>query len=123
RELIAMNTLRKIACGLALLALLLPRAVGADRASATYRVSFAATWDEKTHPHSGFPAEPRFSRLIGGVHSAQVQYWKVGRLVSPGIKLMAEEGAIEALASEVNVDINNGRALAVLSRQDSIASP
>jgi len=118
-----MNTLRKIACGLALLALLLPRAVGADRASATYRVSFAATWDEKTHPHSGFPAEPRFSRLIGGVHSAQVQYWKLGRRASPGIKLMAEEGVIEALASEVTVDIKSGRALAVLSRPVGIASP
>ena len=118
-----MNTFRKIACGLGLMALLLPRVVGADRASATYRVSFAATWDEKTHPHPQFPAQPRFSSLIGGVHSAQVQYWKVGRLASPGIKLMAEEGKIDTLAHEVNVDITNGRALAVLSRPTGIASP
>jgi hypothetical protein len=118
-----MNTFRKCACGLVLMALLLPRVVGADNANAMYSVTFTATWSGLTHPHPSFPAQPQFSRLIGGVHSAQVHYWKVGRLPSPGIKLMAEQGDIDTLASEVNVDIRNGRALAVLSRPAGLASP
>ena len=122
-----MNTIRcklqRFALGLALMVVLLPHFTLAESQSATYRVTFTATWSKKTHPHAGFPERPFFSPLIGGVHSDRAVYWKVGALASPGIKLMAEEGIPDGLASEVKADISRGRALGVLSSPVTTDSP
>jgi hypothetical protein len=122
-----MNTipskLKQFAFALTLMAVVLPHFALADSQSATYRVTFTATWSNKTHPHAGFPAHPFFSPLIGGVHSDRAVYWKVGGLASPGIKLMAEEGIPDGLASDVKADIDHGLALAVLSTPMTTDSP
>ena len=113
----------RLACGLVLMALLLPHVALADTETATYSITFTATWSNQTHPHPDFPARARFSPLIGAVHGARARYWKVGQLASPGMELMAENGIIDGLAREINADISNGLALAVLSRPAGIASP
>ena len=46
--------------------------------SATYRVVFESTWSPTTHPDTGFPGNPHFSPLIGGVHDANVSFWTSG---------------------------------------------
>jgi len=120
----AMKTkVKQLAVALALTAVVLPHLALAGNQAATYRVTFNATWSSKTHPHAGFPAHPMFSPLVGGVHSDRAVYWKVGELASPGIKLMAEEGMPDGLASELKADISRGRALGVLSSPVTTDSP
>ena len=114
---------KQFVVALALTAVALPHLARADSQTATYRVTFQATWSSKTHPHAGFPAHPMFSPLVGGVHSDRAVYWKVGELASTGIKLMAEEGIPDGLASEVEADISRGRALGVLSSPVTTDSP
>jgi hypothetical protein len=50
--------LKQLAFGLVLMAIVLPHFTLAGSRSATYRVTFTATWSNKTHPHAGFPARP-----------------------------------------------------------------
>jgi hypothetical protein len=115
--------LTQFALVLALVAIALPHFALADSHTATYRVTFTATWSNKTHPHSGFPAHAFFSPLIGGVHSDQAVYWKVGAPASPAITLMAEEGIPDGLETDVKADIEHGSALAVLSSPMTTDSP
>lgn len=115
--------MKKYLAAVILAFLLLPTAAAADEPSATYRITFTATWSNQTHPHPDFPADPHFSRLIGGVHNAEVNYWGVGQLASPGIEMMAEQGITATLASAINADIASGDALSVLSRPTGIDSP
>ena len=68
--------------------------------SATYKVTFNATWREETHPDD-FPPNPHFSGLIGASHNIEVSFWKEGELASPGIKSMAETGSKNPLNIEI----------------------
>ena len=81
--------------------------------TATYRVTFNATWSAQTHPDN-FPPNPHFSGLIGGTHNSSVSFWEPGQLASLGIKNMAELGTKSALRSEVNQAITNGHANSVI---------
>jgi hypothetical protein len=62
-----------------------------------------------------FPNRPHFSGLIGGTHNANVAFWEVGGLASPGIQAMAELGRKSPLDSEVESAIQAGDAFAVIS--------
>ena len=88
-------------------------AMGTGRAvaqgTATYKVTFTATWSAATHPQN-FPTNPHFSGLIGGTHNDNVTFWEPGQLASQGIKNMAELGTKAALRSEVNLAITDGHA-------------
>ena len=83
--------------------------------SATYSVTFEATWSNETHPHTNFPGGAHFSPLIGATHNANATFWQTGTLASDGIERMAETGATGTLRSEVETQIINNNALAVLS--------
>lgn len=83
--------------------------------SATYSVTFEATWSNETHPHTNFPSGAHFSPLIGATHNADTTFWQTGALASEGIERMAETGATGTLRSEVEAQIANNNALAVLS--------
>jgi Spondin_N len=102
-----------------------PLVLAKDKADkgATYTVTFTAAWTKQTHPNPAFPNHPFFSPMIGAVHSPGVEYWKVGGLSSPGIKLLAEEGGTELLANEVKADMDRGRALDVLGVPYTTDSP
>lgn len=80
-----------------------------DGTTATYRVTFNATWSAQTHPLQ-FPQDPHFSPLVGAVHNEQVQFWMSGQLATEGIELMAETGGTSALLNEVNNAIASGYA-------------
>ncbi len=77
--------------------------------TATYSITFEATWSQATHPHpdgaGSFPSNPHFSRLIGGVHNSDVIFWQVGATATVGIERMAEEGRAAPLKTEVNAAI------------------
>ncbi len=81
--------------------------------SATYRVTFEATWSAESHPED-FPARPHFSSLIGGVHGDAASFWRPGELSTPGIQSMAETGGTFTLGAEVQAAIAQGRAASVV---------
>jgi len=93
----------------------------ASAASASYTVTFDATWSQTTHPNA-YPADAHFSALIGGVHSDQVSFWAPGGLASAGIEQMAEIGGTSALRSEVQAAINASTGLSVI-QGSGIGSP
>ena len=107
--------MKKLVTVMVFVSLLLPPIVFADSQTATYRVTFTATWSNQTHPHPNFPATAHFSALIGGIHNGDVKFWEVGQLASVGIEGMAEQGQTAPLTAEVNTAIGAGDALAVLS--------
>ena len=84
---------------------------------AQYQVTFQGLWNEQDHP-TNFPPGDHFTTLIGGTHNDTVSFWDVGAVVgttaAPGIEHMAELGSIGPLQSDVNDEIDAGRANAVL---------
>ncbi len=86
----------------------------ASAETATYRVTFDATWSQSTHPDA-FPNGAHFSPIIGGTHNSDVTFWEPGGLATPGIESMAETGATTLLRNEVNVAIANGDANSVVT--------
>lgn len=95
--------------------LIFVEAFAADNAptvsSATYQVTFEATWSAATHP-TDFPEDnlAYFSSLVGATHSADVTFWEADQLASPGIKNMAETGSSSPLTSEINAAVDGGTA-------------
>ncbi|PIR25048.1 MAG: hypothetical protein COX62_07360 [Deltaproteobacteria bacterium CG_4_10_14_0_2_um_filter_43_8] len=93
-----------------------------SEATATYEVTFNATWSADTHP-TDFPANAHFSRLIGGTHKSDVTFWKEGELASEGIEAMAERGSVTDLTAEINAAIAAGTAESVLLGSAIALSP
>lgn len=91
--------------------------------SATYSVTFEATWSNETHPHANFPASAHFSSLIGATHDADTTFWQAGALASEGIERMAETGGTSTLRNEVEAQIAQNNALALLSGSNVPSSP
>ena len=77
--------------------------------TATYELTFEASWSAERHP-TMFPDGPHFSGLIGATHNGQVSFWATGQLATVGIESMAELGATFDLSTEVNAAIVNGTA-------------
>ena len=67
--------------------------------AATYRVTFESTWSAATHPEA-FPANARFSPLVGTAHDASVAFWTPGATASAGIDEMAERGRTTLMVEE-----------------------
>jgi len=93
-----------------------------EKHTATYKVTFDATWSEATHPDD-FPPNPHFSPLIGASHNSNVKFWEVGGLASPGIKNMAETGAIKPFDMEINKEILKRNAFKLISGSGVPTSP
>lgn len=91
----------------AILAVHVAEAIGQEKAM--YELTFRSTWSRETHP-AGFPAGAHYSRLVGATHRADVEFWNVGGLASPGIELMAETGGVTSLQAEVEQAIAAGTA-------------
>ena len=94
-----------------------------QRGSATYSVTFEATWSNETHPHDNFPTSAHFSSLIGAIHNGNSTFWEAGALASEGIERMAETGGTSTLRNEVEVQIAQSNALAILSGGSVTTSP
>ncbi len=90
--------------------------------TATYDLTFTATWSASTHP-TDFPSNPHFSGMIGGTHNSAVSFWDVGATASDGIKQMAELGAKGILRGEINQAISASNADAILDGPVMSLSP
>ncbi|HVY71173.1 MAG TPA: spondin domain-containing protein [Verrucomicrobiae bacterium] len=90
--------------------------------TAQYRVDFHATWSQATLP-TNWPAGAHFSGLVGGVHNAEVHFWRDGETASEGIRLMAERGQKATLLNEIAPAIANGTAIFQLSGDGVGSSP
>ena len=90
--------------------------------TATYELTFTATWSADTHPQN-FPPNPHFSGLIGATHNSNVVFWEPGQLASSGIRAMAELGSKGLLNSEVRQAIDAGTAFGVLDGPSIPRSP
>lgn len=73
--------------------------------SATYKLTFNATWSKNTHPKN-FPSGPHFSPLIGGVHNDKTSIWKKGEISSAGMESMAETGSVSSISRIMKNDNN-----------------
>ena len=72
------------------------------RSTAVYDIQFQGRWSPTITP-DGLPAGAHFSRLIGGVHSANVTFLESGGTASAGVESMAEVGQTSGLRGEVEV--------------------
>jgi len=96
--------------------------VSRPSATASYLITFNATWSEATHPID-FPANPHFSGLIGSSHRSDARLWSIEGPASPGIQNMAETGAKSPLDSEIEALIDSGSACATVSVGGIAPSP
>lgn len=94
-------------------------------ASATYGVTFRATWDAASHGDSPpFPSGAHFSRLVGTTHVEEASFWSNGGIATDGIEIMAETGAVDVLCDEVQAEVGGGRANGCIRGQEgSFRSP
>lgn len=90
--------------------------------TATYELTFTATWSADTHPED-FPPNPHFSGLIGATHNSNVVFWEPGQPASQGIRSMAELGSKGPLTAEVNQAYDQGTAFQVLDGPSIPVSP
>ena len=73
----------------------------ATRSRAVYTVTFEGQWTTEATP-DGVPSGAHFSRLVGGVHNADVVFVEDEfRTASPGIESMAETGSTTTLKAEI----------------------
>ncbi len=91
-------------------------------ATASYVVTFAATWSAATHPNM-FPSNPHFSGLIGATHRAGIRFWSPGAIATNGIEAMAELGSKTPLDIGIGRAIDNGNAEHLLSGDGIARSP
>ena len=79
--------------------------VAAFPSTATYTIRFQGAWTRTVTP-DGLPGGAHFSRLIGGVHNADVTFLESGGTASRGIESMAEIGGTSAFKGEVDLARN-----------------
>lgn len=80
-----------------------------------YLVEVNCTWNDQS---PGWPdQDAHFSWIGGATHNANVKFWEVGTLASPGIDLMSVTGLTTELMVEVQREIDNGNAENFIDRQ------
>ena len=67
---------------------------------AQYKVTFTGAWTNAVTP-DGVPAGAHFSRLVGGIHNANLAFLESGGAASAGVEAMAEEGHVTGLRDEI----------------------
>jgi len=77
---------------------------------AVYRVVLKSTWTPAKHPFE-YPKGAHFSGLIGASHNAKYRLFGVGRVPTPGLERLAEEGKHDPLDDEIRAAIAAGNAL------------
>ncbi len=75
-------------------------AINDNLASARYKVTFDAAWNEVTHPVD-FPGDPRFSPVAGFTHNASVNLFEEGDIASQGLVNISQTGSRDPLDSEL----------------------
>lgn len=77
---------------------------------AIYKIVFDAAWTEQTHP-TNYPSNAHFSWMVGVTHNEQNVLFAKGLLASIGIEVMAETGATDLLAGEIDTKVLSNKAL------------
>lgn len=79
-----------------------------------YKVTLTSQWTEKNfpldYPQANLVSGPHFSGLIGASHGSGFQLYQEGRMPSPGIERLSEEGKHDPLNQEIQTAINQGQA-------------
>lgn len=86
-----------------------------DTDTMTYVAEVYCTWNSDS---PAFPdKDAHFSWMGGATHNANVKFWEVGTLASPGIDLMSITGLTTDLILEVQSEIDKGNAENIISRR------
>lgn len=87
------------------------------QSQATYKITFTSIWSQETHPHTtgSLPSNAHWSKLVGATHNKQATFFQLGALASPGIELIAETGVNDVFFAEVETEITNGNANAIIN--------
>jgi len=79
-----------------------------------YSIEFAPMWTAASHPvdypPSGVLTGPHFSGLIGASHRAGFSLFADGRMPSPGLERLSEEGKHSPLDEEIRAAVASGGA-------------
>ena len=88
-----------------------------------YNIEFVALWSNETHPDY-YDSNAHFSPLVAYTHKEGGEIFKTGGKSSPGMEQMAETGATDTLAVELQsfVDMNLAQESVVGERIDSPGS-
>jgi len=89
--------------------------------TASYTVTFNATWSSETHPDH-FPPNAHFSSVAGAVHNETVSFWQVDSNASEGVKQISEEGLPEFFLQEVSNAVDDSTAFSAVE-SEGINSP
>ncbi|KAJ8726909.1 hypothetical protein PYW08_015306 [Mythimna loreyi] len=80
---------------------------------AKYEVTFECLWSRNTHPRE-FPPESahaHFGDVIGASHTAQFRVWQEGRVASPGVRRLADDGTTVTLEKELKAESEHIRTI------------
>lgn len=88
--------------------------------SATYQLTFSASWSSTTHP-TDFPMNPHFSPMVGTTHNNSYILWRDGGVASDGVENMAELGQTAGIETEVADAISAGTAENVIVADSGIS--
>ncbi len=88
---------------LSLAALLIVALTPYAQSTATYDITFTSIWNATDH--TSVPGNAHWSKLVGATHKTADTFFKLGELVSPGIKNVAETGNNTVFNSEVDEQI------------------
>lgn len=94
---------------LALSAAALASSAMSQSSTATYSLTFEATWTNSNHP-GAYPNNAHFSQLVGTTHNDEVTFWEPGGIATAGIEQVAETGATSRFRIEINDAISAGTA-------------
>ncbi|XP_026746917.1 spondin-1-like isoform X2 [Trichoplusia ni] len=80
---------------------------------AKYEVTFECLWSRNTHPREFPPESARahFGDVIGASHTAQFRVWQEGRVASPGMRRLADDGTTVALEKELKAESDHIRTI------------
>jgi hypothetical protein len=84
-----------------------------------YQLTFERNWTSDTFPKD-FPLLAHFSPIIGASHAAGEAPFEVGKMASPGLKKLCEEGEHQPLDAEIRDEIKAGSAEMLIETTDPI---
>lgn len=72
-----------------------------DTASADYSLNFQTMFTEESFP-TDYPSNPTFGTIVAITHAPEVSVYAIGSAASAGLKVYAEDGDVNALASFIS---------------------
>ena len=99
--------MRKISLTLFLFVLFFGSNLSAQESTATYRLTFDASWSRTTHPYQ-FPIDARWSPVVGLTHTADGEFFETGGTATQGIINMSQTGSRDPLNDEIDAVIATG---------------